>query len=215
VKVSEAAFLPELMFPLLIGRGSLFGIFGLIGVGMCYILAILSLSSIDYLHKRRRLEDKFGSTQSADHLKPQMEDYEYVFRRMQMQQYPNYYNQPENVQMYPYYNPHEEQSEPNPQTYFSNKFNKPQYVNGYNRVHDNRDHQNRDHHNRDHQNKDHGYYAGSLSLSFGRQTPPYPHLITRMRRSFKPTSIQQKQKILTFLLSLDKNSLLYKFLEEV
>jgi hypothetical protein len=201
------------MFPLLIGRGSLFGIFGLIGVGMCYILAVLSLSSIDYLHKRRRLEDRniFGSTQLADHfesgmppMKPQMqpslEDYEYMFRRMQMQQYSDYvenYNNPESVQMYPYYNQPEEQSQPNPQTYFSNKFNRPQYMNKYNRVHDNRDR---------------GYYADSSSLSFLRQRPPYPHLIRRMRRSFQSRSIRQKQKIITFLLSLDKNSLFYKFM---
>ena len=55
VKTSDAIFLPGLMFPLLIGRGSLYGVFGLIGVGMCYFLAVLSLSSIDYLHKRRRV----------------------------------------------------------------------------------------------------------------------------------------------------------------
>jgi hypothetical protein len=203
----------------MIGRGSLFGIFGLIGVGMCYFLAVLSLSSIDYLHKRRRLEDRnrFGSPQSADNLEsgmppmrskmqPSLEDYEYMFRRMQMQQFSDYvenYNHPENVQMYPYYNPPEEQSQPNSQTYFSNKFNKPQYMNRYNnRVHDNRDHDKRDD----------GYYADSSSLSFRRQRPPYPHLIRRMRRSFESTSIQQKHKIIIFLLSLDKNSLFYKFM---
>ena len=83
VRTSDAIFLPGIMFPLLIGRGSLYGIFGLIGVGMCYFLALLSLSSIDYLHKRRRDLDQQRdmNTLRMQQMQPSMDYYEYNFLR--------------------------------------------------------------------------------------------------------------------------------------
>lgn len=55
-------FYPSILLPLTVGPGAWIGIYGLIGVKMVYILAVLSLSRIEYLY---RLERKWG-----DKLKP-------------------------------------------------------------------------------------------------------------------------------------------------
>src|SRR4051812_21549961 len=103
VKTSDALILPGLMFPLLVGRGGLYGVFGLIGVGMCYFLAVLSLSSMDYLHKRRRENlDRIETLQNnlngnpgfgpfMDQMQLAIEDYDYSE--------PDYYEDPIDYQI--------------------------------------------------------------------------------------------------------------------
>ena len=134
VRTSDAIFLPGIMFPLMVGRGSLYGIFGLIGVGMCYFLALLSLSSIDYLHKRRRensdridtLRNNLLNSPLMQQMQQSMDDYNYNLQREQ-----DYYDSPIDDQSTDdkgdlYYNQPSiaaKQSQP----YYPNKFNGPQY----------------------------------------------------------------------------------------
>lgn len=135
VKSSDAVFLPGIMFPLLIGRGSLYGIFGLIGVGMCYFLALLSLSSMDYLHKRRRenldridtLRNNLLNSPFMQQMQSAMNDYDYTFQRTHEE---DYYDSPIDDQNNDqtsdlYYNP------PQIASKSPNKYNGPHYKPNY------------------------------------------------------------------------------------
>lgn len=52
--LASAYFWPSLLVPLAVGPGAWIGIYGLLGIKMVYILAVLSLSRIEYLYKLER-----------------------------------------------------------------------------------------------------------------------------------------------------------------
>lgn len=59
----SAYFYPSVLLPLTVGPGAWIGIYGLIGIKMVYILAVLSLSRIEYLF---RIERQFGEAAHPD-----------------------------------------------------------------------------------------------------------------------------------------------------
>jgi len=66
VEYCSAYFWPSVMWPLLVGPGAWIGMYGLLGIKMVWILAVLSLSRIEYLYK---LENKYGDLM---HINPRL-----------------------------------------------------------------------------------------------------------------------------------------------
>ncbi|KAI1287679.1 hypothetical protein HDE_10001 [Halotydeus destructor] len=67
---ADAYFWPSVLWPVMVGPGAWIGLYGLLGIKMVYILAVLSLSRIEYLYK---IENKFGDGLHVDPRLPLLE----------------------------------------------------------------------------------------------------------------------------------------------